>query len=151
MSFTLRPYCPDSDFEGMFTITREIISLPPYEAAREELASYPDREMIALVAVDNAEIIGFCAATYPYWNAVAMIDYLVVTPSYRGQGVGRKLVTALESRFREVNLRVSTVTTASWNKGGIRFYESLGYVERGVFREYFGEGNDVVWLERWLT
>ena len=70
----LRPFERARDFEGMFTVTREILGRPPYDAARRELLEYPAKAVVAHVAETEREgVVGFCAATYPYWNAVAML------------------------------------------------------------------------------
>ena len=148
----LRDYAPDTDFAGVFAFTREIISEAPYEDARQELAAYPERQLTAKVAVDDAGIlIGFCAATHPYWNNVAMIDYLVVAPAARRRGVGGQLVAGVEAVLHGSGIRQVCVQTASWNDDGIRFYERLGYARLAVLPEYFGEGNDAVWLNRSLS
>jgi ribosomal protein S18 acetylase RimI-like enzyme len=147
----LRDYSARTDFDEVFGFCREIISEPPYEVARADLAGYPARDLVAKVAVGEAgKPIGFCAATHPYWSGVAMIDYLVVAPPARGQGIGRQLVTAVEAVLREVGIRHVCVQTASWNSDGIRFYEGLGYARLALLPEYFGAGNDAVWLSRQL-
>jgi len=151
VNIELRDYEPASDFDDVFVIAREIISLPPFDEARRELQAYPDRELIAKVSLGaDGSITGFCAATFPYWDNIAIIDYLVVAPSERRQGVGQHLVQAVESDLKEMNARIISVQTATWNDEGIRFYETLGYQQRAVFDAYFGEGNDLVWLDRVL-
>ena len=151
MQFNLRPYNPETDFDEMFSFAREIISEPPYAEARQELLEYPQKQMTALVAVTaEGDIIAFCAVTHPYWNKIAIIDYLVVKPEWRNQGVGGQLHDALESKLKEANVRIATVQTASWNAAGIRFYERLGYQLRFTLPGYYGENNDMVWLDRSL-
>jgi ribosomal protein S18 acetylase RimI-like enzyme len=147
----LRDYEPGTDFEEVFAFAREIIGRVPYEKARNELAAYPRRHLTAKVAVAaDGRIIGFCAATSPYWNAVAIIDYLVVAPESRSRGVGQQLVSAVETELRESGTRLVCVQTASWNRDGIRFYERLGYTLRAEFSRYFGPDVDLVWLDRSL-
>jgi ribosomal protein S18 acetylase RimI-like enzyme len=146
---TVRDYELKTDFEDVFSFAREILSEPPYDDARRELSAYPQRKLTAKVAISpEGVVVGFCAATREYWNSVAIIDYLVVDPGARCQGIGSLLVAAVESELREAGVRLVCVQTASWNTRGIRFYERLGYVKRAVLPEYFGEGNDLVWLDR---
>jgi ribosomal protein S18 acetylase RimI-like enzyme len=148
---TLRDYSPPNDFEAVFIFCREVISEPPYAGARAELERYPARDLVAKVALEMAgNPIGFCAATHPYWNDVAMIDYLVVAPAARGRGVGGRLVTAVEAGLRDLGIRHVCVQTASWNTDAIRFYEGLGYARLALLPDYLGEGNDAVWLSRRL-
>lgn len=147
----LRDYSPDTDLDEVLAFTGETISESPYDA-RQELAAYPERHLTAKVVVDDiGNLIGFCASTHPYWNNIAMIDYLVVAPSARRRGVGRQLVTAIEAELCKFGIRHVCVQTASWNDDAIRFYERLGYVRLAVFPEYLGKGNDAVWLNRSLS
>jgi ribosomal protein S18 acetylase RimI-like enzyme len=145
----IRDYAPDADFDEVFRLAREIISEPPYEEAREELERYPNRELVARIARNGeGEIVGFCAGIYPYWNRVAMIDYLVVAPGSRRQGLGQRLVEAIEGELRQARARCVCVQTPPWNVDAIRFYERLGYVRLAVLPGYFGKGNDAAWLSR---
>lgn len=148
----IRDYSPQIDFDEVFSFAREILSEPPYEEAREELKTYPHRKMTAKVAVDEGDqLVGFCAATHPYWNNIAMIDYLVVSSTYRNKGIGHQLITAVETSLQEYDIRFSCVQTAAWNKAGIRFYERFGYSRLAILPDYFGDKNDAIWLSRSLA
>jgi ribosomal protein S18 acetylase RimI-like enzyme len=148
---TLRHYDQTDDFDEVFSFAREIISEPPHENAQQELSDYPLKKTVAKVALNDAgEIIGFCTASFPYWNGVAIMDYLVVKPEWRNNGVGAELVTEVEQELRHAGIRIVTVQTVAWNEAGIRFYERQEYTRRVVFRDYFGESNHMVWLDRSL-
>jgi len=99
----------------------------------------------------SGEIIGFCAASFPYWDGVAIMDYLIVKPDWRNQGIGAELVVEVERELKLAGIRIVTVQTVAWNEAGIRFYERQEYTRRVVFRNYFGESNHMVWLDRSLT
>lgn len=149
--FTLRPYVPDADFELIFPLVREIVDQAPYEEARRELCAYPEKSLVALLAVSGAgEVIGFCSATHPYWNAVAILDYLVVAPDWRNRGIGAALVLATEERLSAARLRRVCVQTAEWNADGIRFYERLGYRRAASLPGYFGDDPalTMVWMDK---
>ena len=147
----LRPYEPDRDFDAMFAIAREIVSVPPFEDARRELLAYPSKSMTALVAVEaDGQVVGFCAASHPYWNAVAILDYLVVAQPCRRQGVGERLVRAAEQSLVAAEMRRMCVQTISWNVDAIRFYERLGFRTLARLPAYFDDEHDLVWLDRAL-
>lgn len=152
MRIQIRRYAPRRDFEGMFRVTREIVSLAPYREARKELAEYPRKTTAAFVATGpDGKIVGFCAASYPYWNRVAIIDYLVVAPAHRRQGAGARLVRRVERAAVALGARRICVQTISWNRDGIRFYRRLGYRERARLPGYFDDRHTMVWLDRPLT
>lgn len=151
----IRPFDRERDFEGMFAVTREIVSAPPYDLARLELLDYPAKGVVAHVAETEREgVIGFCAASHPYWNAVAILDYLVVAPAHRRKRIGATLVHEVEGGLRAAGMRRVCVQTISWNVDAIRFYERLGYEERARLPRYFDDRLDdrleMVWLDRQL-
>jgi ribosomal protein S18 acetylase RimI-like enzyme len=148
--FVLRPYRPEVDFEGMFTVTREIVALTPHEEARRELREYPNKELAAVVLETEGQIVGFCSATYPYWNRIGIMDYLVVAPAHRGKGLGKRLVRAVEAMIVVAGVRRICVQTISWNTDAVRFYERLGYTRLGSLPAYFDDEHEMVWLDRAL-
>lgn len=148
---SLRPYEPDQDFDAMFAITREIMSLPPFDEAHRELLAYPSKSTAAFVAVGtDGDVVGFCAASHPYWNAVAILDYLVVAPPCRNQGIGTRLVRATEQSLVSAQMRRVCVQTNSWNLDAIRFYERVGFQTLARLPGYFDDDHDLVWLDRVL-
>ena len=55
---------------------------------------------------------------------------LVVSPSYRGQGIGRRLVEVLlEEGHRALGLSKSSLFVLSDNKPAMKLYQNLGFVE----------------------
>ncbi len=150
MHVDLRPY-RDSDFEGMFTITREIVSRPPYDEARHELSRYPNKSTLAFVGSLDGRVVGFCAASHPHWNRVAILDYLVVARDQRRQGLGTKLVTQLEAAAHAAALRRLCVQTISWNTDAVRFYERLGFTRLAAFEGYFDDDHVMVWFDKALA
>ncbi len=148
---SLRPYEPDQDFDAMFAVTREIVSKPPFEEARRELLTYPSKSTTALVAVaPDGQVVGFCAASHPYWNAVAILDYLAVAKPCRNQGIGARLVRATEQSLLSAEMRRVCVQTISWNVDAIRFYERLGFQTLARLPAYFDDDHDLVWLDHAL-
>lgn len=90
-----------------------------------------------LVASTSDELVGYVLAGRG--ETSGWILSLGVTPHVRGTGVGRRLVTsALEILERQgcrcVRLSVAPSTAA------LKLYESLGFVEVGREKEYFGVG-----------
>lgn len=94
----------------------------------------------ALLAESGDTVVGFLSYTirYSIWvgDSYMQIDDVFVRPSYRGNGIGEKLM--LESRKHAENLGVRCL---KWevdtnNSSAIRFYKRIGatYYEKGVLR-----------------
>lgn len=63
----------------------------------------------------------------------AYLDYLAVRASHRGQGIGSRLLDAVEQWAREKGAElISTDTNLRSNFGAIEFYESHGYEQQAV-------------------
>lgn len=74
---------------------------------------------------DREEIIAGCNGSVIY--GAIYTDQLWVSPIYRGQGVGRKLMEQVHTYGLAVNCTMATVATMNFQKAR-EFYESLGYV-----------------------
>ena len=68
------------------------------------------------------------------WGMVLEIDYLWIGDSWRGQGMGKRLVLQLEEAARARNGRTSILNTFSFQAPD--FYQSLGYELMAVVEGY---------------
>lgn len=86
---------------------------------------------IFLKATHNNQIIGSVkgAATEHY----CLLSRLIVAPEFQNQGIGRKLMLAIEKEFPQA-LRFLLYTGLKSTRN-IRLYESLGYEQIEVFQD----------------
>ena len=85
--------------------------------------------------------------------ARTMEHTIMVDPSARGRGIGRKLMAVLErnARLRNVHSLIAGVSSA--NSGGVEFHRSIGYKEIAQLPEVgfkFGNWYDLVLLQKFL-
>ncbi|MDP9012856.1 MAG: GNAT family N-acetyltransferase [Pseudomonadota bacterium] len=85
--------------------------------------------------VGAPRIAGF--AIMHFGEDVAHLNLLAVAPGYRRQGLGRQLMdwltlTAIEAGVFSINLELRTQ-----NDQARAFYETLGFVPRGVVQGYY--------------
>lgn len=66
----------------------------------------------------------------------AELIYLAVDPDARGSGVGRALVDAFTQAMRASGCAAYELSVDDDNRTGIVFYERLGFVEVGRYREF---------------
>ena len=103
----------------------------PAEPIPARLARLASHEGQALVADSETGLLGV-ATTQIVWSLIedaprAMLTALVVREDTRGRGVGRALVSAVESWARDHGAGRMVVTTALRRAGAHAFYERLGF------------------------
>lgn len=91
-----------------------------------------------LVAVNEDVVAGF--ASYGEFNP--KLGYrqtaehsLHVAPEHRGQGLGRRLLEAIEGRARDAGVRTFVGLIDSGNEASRRLHESAGYQLSGELHE----------------
>jgi diamine N-acetyltransferase len=84
--------------------------------------------LIAYVAQDNNENVGYCIATVDGLNGE--VDSLFVGASYRGKGVGEELMSLALKWLAEQKCKTVRVSIAEGNEGALDFYRRFGFAER---------------------
>jgi ribosomal protein S18 acetylase RimI-like enzyme len=80
------------------------------------------------VASAGAEIVGCAELRFDAWSARAEIDLLIVSGGFRGLGVGRSLMQAMEERARqEPSARCLWLETQNINYPAVQFYRRMGF------------------------
>ena len=92
-----------------------------------------------LVAKINAIVVGLINFSLQQ-TAIApgmsgLIDELIVSKDYRGQGIGQKLVSAAINKCRQLGCCELGVTTGEVNTKAREFYKRCGFEEGSVFLE----------------
>jgi ribosomal protein S18 acetylase RimI-like enzyme len=83
------------------------------------------------------------------WNLLM----IAVDPERHGEGIGTKLMRAVEKQFAEEGVRILLVDTSGTDefKRTRSFYELLGYECEARIRDYWAEGDDKVTFRKLLT
>ena len=85
------------------------------------------------VADADGRVVGMCTVQVLVSTAeggpVGLVEDVVVTPAFRGQGVGRALLEALESWAAGNGLLRLQLLAERGNTGAQRFYGALGWQE----------------------
>ncbi|NLI90276.1 MAG: ribosomal protein S18-alanine N-acetyltransferase [Epulopiscium sp.] len=77
-----------------------------------------------------------------YAGMLAVLDEghimnIAVDRAFRGQGVGKQLVNTLLDKARQLGLIGLTLEVRSSNRPAISLYESLGFVNVGIRKDYY--------------
>lgn len=101
-----------------------------YKLAFEAISSDPNNELV--VACINDEIMGVIQITFtPYlthqggWRA--SLEGVRISSSYRGKGIGTKLIKWAINRAEERGCHLVQLTTDKERPDALKFYESLGF------------------------
>lgn len=79
------------------------------------------------VAEKDGSPAGFAAAQYLAWNRRVVLHHLYVAPAFRRQGVGSRLLFALDAFARSVEARHLWLETQNVNHPAIQFYRAAGF------------------------
>lgn len=105
---------------------------------------------IFVAETDNC-LIGFVSAELQSWNRLGFIHGLAVDPDFRRMGMAKRLVDAVENAFRQNNCRGMFVDTPVDNKGGIRFYNAIGFTTAYTMPQYYAANLDGVTFQKFFS
>lgn len=111
-----------------------------------DAAAYRPPQGLFLLATCAGLPVG-CVSLRPLEPGVAEVKRLWVHPDARGQGLARRLMTALEDRARDIDLRRLKLDSNSSLTGAITLYRRMGWTDCAP---YTGHPADV-WMEKTLS
>jgi putative acetyltransferase len=79
-----------------------------------------------------------CGAYRPMTQERAEIKRMYVDPAYRGRGIGRRLLAALEDGARQAGYTIIWLETGTGQPDAMALYESAGYLripKYGMYRD----------------
>lgn len=104
-----------------------------------ETVSFLLDEATTLVAEDG-DVVGFVMGFVSgEWGKVVTLDVL---PEHRREGLGRRLMEALEEEFASQGARACLLEVAVENRGALFLYAKLGYAEIALLEDYYGPGEE---------
>jgi len=145
----IRDYRPE-DFERLFQIDHAAF-VPALAYSRSELWYYVmARRSRTLVAEAGGEVVGFVNARLAQrgWGMVTTLD---VAPGWQRQGIGGRLLAAVEEWLASQGVRVVSLETAADESGARQFYERHGYQLGRRMRGYYHGRIDAFSMVKRLT
>ncbi|MFI7597333.1 GNAT family N-acetyltransferase [Actinoplanes sp. NPDC049681] len=99
---------------------------------------YPMHDDVSyLVAVVDGRAVA-CGAWQALEPGVAELKRMYVRPAFRGRGIARQLVVALEEEALAAGRPVLRLETGTYLPAAIALYRSAGYTPIPVYGEYVG-------------
>jgi len=108
-----------------------------------------DREYILFTAKIKSDL---CGAIILHRRGVAGSPYLksiIVSEMYRRKGIGAALMNFAEEYFR-IESKHMFLCVSSFNKHARIFYERLGYLQVGEFKDYIIDGESEILMYKRL-
>jgi ribosomal-protein-alanine N-acetyltransferase len=115
-----------SDYDAVFALWQAVGFAPDHRDSREALQHKLcyDRGPF-LVAEQEDRVVGSAVASWD--GRRAWVYRVAVTPTLQGRGIGRRLMTEVETRLRHVGAMSAALLINRRNELSIRFYQRLGY------------------------
>ena len=110
----------------------------------EELENYMALFMVAEV---DGRIAGYLIA----WIIVPIecqVGSIAVLPEYRRQGIARQLLGILLQTCRQTGTPDAYLEVRVSNTAAIELYSSLGFVQDGLRKAYYQDGEDAITMAR---
>jgi ribosomal protein S18 acetylase RimI-like enzyme len=104
----------------------------------------------AEIWVVGAPIKAYGLVLFHRGTSLARIYSLAVHPEARGQGLARRLVTAMERSAVEHDILFIRLEVADDNHGALNLYRALGYETIRRLQRYYDDGHDGLRMEKRL-
>lgn len=101
-----------------------------------------------LVAEQNGKVVGYVIARKV--NAKGHIIAIAVDPEHRCRGIGRALMLAVEEELKKKGVTEFWLEVRVSNTRAVKFYRRLGYIERGILKGYYADGEDAILLKKYV-
>jgi ribosomal-protein-alanine acetyltransferase len=100
-------------------------------------------------AYHGGELVGSMVILFRSNSQSARVHSLAVSPSLRGTGIGRRMMTAAEREARKRGCSRMRLEVRMDNISAIRFYEHLGFIDTSVLPGYYDDGSHafVMWKD----
>jgi ribosomal-protein-alanine N-acetyltransferase len=143
MSPSLRQAGP-RDLDALVALEARSFSRPWARSAMEEELLHPHAEVWVLE--DEGGLVGYLALRFGVDEASVL--NVAVDPDRRRQGHGRRLLAQAEERARDEDVPQLFLEVRAGNSAAIELYFACGYVQVGIRRAYYGDGEDALVLHR---
>jgi RimJ/RimL family protein N-acetyltransferase len=113
--------------------------VPPIESTRDFVVSNIREGIPQYVAIAENKVVGWCDicrnTSRPVFSHIGHLGMGVIA-EYRGQGLGRSLITAAIDHAKKIGLSRIELEVYTSNQAAIKLYKSLGVQLEGTKRQH---------------
>jgi putative acetyltransferase len=128
---------PSTDAELAALVIAQQKELSAADGGLDGVVYLPRDGAAYLVVVVQGRAVA-CGAWQPLEPGVAELKRMYVRPAFRGRGIARQLIVALEEEALADDRPVLRLETGTYLPAAINLYRSAGYAPIPVFGEYVG-------------
>jgi GNAT superfamily N-acetyltransferase len=107
----------------------------------------PHDDVAYLVGVVNGRAVA-CGAWQALGHGIAELKRMYVRPAYRGRGLARQMIVAIEEEALAAGRPVIRLETGTYLPAAIALYQSAGYRPIPAFGEYAGNPHSLCFEKR---
>jgi putative acetyltransferase len=133
----------DPEIIALITAQQQEIAVREVAELGSRVSNYPLHDGIRyLGAVVDRRLVG-CGAIQPLDGQTAEIKRMYVRPAYRGRGIARQVLAALEELAWSDGHTALRLETGDFMPEAVKLYTSSGYRPIPTYGEYAGNPNSV--------
>jgi ribosomal protein S18 acetylase RimI-like enzyme len=102
----------------------------------------------SFIGHEGAQLVGSAMIFHDAKHAISRIVSIAVMPNRQGKGEGRKFLELLEERARSMGSEIIGLEVRMTNVPAINLYLHSGYEVQGRIHNYFGMGQDALYMEK---
>ena len=103
---------------------------------------------VLLVSDEGGVLSGYILVLRRRGTRLARMYSLAVDPAFRGRGLAARLIEKAESEARDAGALYMRLEVARSNSGAIELYRKLGYVQFGLYRDYYEDHSDALRMQK---
>ncbi len=133
---TLRSYRL-GDWQAMYAL--DLLCFEPvFQFSRGAMRAFAEAPgAVTVLAEAHGQLAGFCVAQLE--QRTGYVVTLDVAPAFRRRGLARRLMAEVESKLHSAGAVRMELHVFTGNAGAIRFYESIGYAQAGVAKDFYAQ------------
>ena len=134
MSLNIRPLCLDTDLDDVHALTSQLgYPIPLHQFQQHWQCIHQHAGYLTLVIELNQRVVGYAGLieqyTWEFTDGYFRIQAFVIDSAYRGQGLGKQLIQAIERLAQQRGLKRLFVNSGNRAERypAHAFYHSLGF------------------------
>lgn len=106
--------------------------------------------LVAVAKMEGRAVLGYSLSLWRRVGTSARLYSIAIAPEARGQGLAKELLAASTRRLKKLGRTRYTLEVAKRNTAAIALYQKLGFVQFGVYRAYYHDGQDALRMQKAL-